>query len=117
MRDLRQEPAVFSTVYYRPIQGLGDWVEGWAKPIGCWLDRRTAKWKYKTALCGCSACSRRRRFLNIIVPNCRAYAGGWKGCFLRIVPAWYVIYRPASAPAVKGFFLGAYINRNPPKDP
>jgi hypothetical protein len=66
--------------------GLGDVAYRVAHPIGCWLDRRTARlggamaWA-KTGLCGCSACSRRRRWLNALVPDVRRWNGGWQvGC-------------------------------------
>ena len=71
---------------YRII-GLGDLVEIWAKPIGCFLDRQTANWPLKTRLCGCSACSRRRHFLNMLVPDYRSFAKGWKGIFKRLKSA------------------------------
>jgi hypothetical protein len=63
--------------------GLGDVAYRVAHPIGCWLDRRTARlggamaWA-KTGLCGCSACSRRRRWLNALVPDVKRWAGGWQ---------------------------------------
>jgi hypothetical protein len=63
--------------------GLGDVAYRVAHPIGCWLDRRTAKlggamaWA-KTGLCGCSACSRRRQRWNAWLPDVRRWRGGWQ---------------------------------------
>jgi hypothetical protein len=76
--------------------GLGDWVESWAKPVGCAIDRATrelgATWF--TGLCGCSACSRRRLWLNALVPNCRRWKGGWKVACKRIAAAvQHVLWR------------------------
>ena len=74
-----EKPVVTRLVY----RGLGDQVYRLAHPIGCWLDRRTAKlggrlaWA-KTGLCGCSACSRRRQWLNALVPDVRRWKGGWQ---------------------------------------
>ena len=80
--EAEAEPVVTRLVY----RGLGDQVYRLAHPIGCWLDRRTAKlggrlaWA-KTGLCGCSACSRRRQWLNALVPDVRRWKGGWQvGC-------------------------------------
>lgn len=96
--------------------GLGDRVESWAKPIGCWLDRQTArfpfwlvkarlnpnrielvpraavrrklsyrvthhKWRLpsslRTAFCsGTCGCSKRKRFLNFVIPDVRS-ASAW----------------------------------------
>lgn len=65
--------------------GLGDMVERVAKPIARWLDARHATdpalglpvhWAVQARLvtlplAGCSACSRRRRRLNAILPDLR----------------------------------------------
>jgi hypothetical protein len=60
--------------------GLGDWVDGWAKPIGRWIDHQTKRLskRYRTHLAGCSACSRRRYWLNRLVPNVRTWRGWLK---------------------------------------
>lgn len=110
---------------------LGDWVETWAKPIGCWLDRTTKrlpwqlakiriekgriyvtpprpKWQrlllacrlpasFRTQFCGCSACSKRRRFLNLLVPDTASFHS-WLTSFARLVPAYRQVYRPLQAP-------------------
>jgi len=84
-----EAPAVVAILKRR---GLGDLVERVAHPIGCWLDRRTARlggkmaWA-KTRLCGCSACSRRRRLLNDLVPDARHWKGGWKVLCTRVATA------------------------------
>lgn len=85
-------------------QGLGDWVETWAKPIAKWIDRRRAKspavkillaWVGIVAadkkLAGCSACSKRRRLFNAWVPNIRSW------------PAWLGLFRAAGR-GVKALF-------------
>lgn len=80
-----EEPAAVVTtrIIPPPREGLGDWVEKWAKPIGCRIDRWTSRLpgrmaKWKTGLCGCSACSGRRVALNAFVPDYRHWKGGWQ---------------------------------------
>jgi hypothetical protein len=77
------EQAADDTAAPRESHGLGDWVETWAHPIGCWLDRRTAAWpkRRRTRLCGCRACSGRQQRWNGWVPEVKRWKGGWQvGC-------------------------------------
>lgn len=76
--DAMPSPKVVKIIKPTAI-GLGDLVYKFAHPIGCWLDKRTARWKWgKTGLCGCSACSARRKRFNAWVPNWRHWKGGWQ---------------------------------------
>jgi len=101
-RDLRQASPEPACRYQAAPIALGDWIERRALPIAHGIDRLTAALppRLRTQIAGCSACSKRRRFLNMVVPNCKAWNGGWKGSFLRFAIAWKAIYRPipASAP-------------------
>jgi hypothetical protein len=89
---LRPQPDETPVITRSVLLGLGDQVYRVAHPIGCWLDRLTAKlggrmaWA-KTGLCGCSACSARRRRLNALVPDVRRWKGGWKVACTRIADA------------------------------
>jgi len=112
---------------------FGDWVETWAKPIGCWLDRTTKKlpwqlakiriekgriyvtpprprWQrlllacrlpacFRTQFCGCSACSKRRRYLNAVIPDLRQ-PRAWFGLINPALHrrAFNAIYRPLQSP-------------------
>lgn len=90
-------------------QGLGDWVETWAKPIARWIDRQRAKHPLLRAalaksglvplngkLAGCSACSRRRILFNRWVPNARDWRS-WIGIFRALARAVQTVIRwPAS---------------------
>lgn len=115
----------------RVLLPLGDWVEIWAKPIGCWLDRTTKRlpwqlvkiridrgriyttlprprWQrlllacrlsasFRTQFCGCSACSKRRRFLNLLIPDMRSATCWIKLCRhpARVLSsAFQATYRP-----------------------
>lgn len=79
----------------RPVLGLGDWVESWAKPIAVEIDRVMADFGRRTKLAGCSACSKRRRYLNLVVPDLRSLSA-WRTAHRRIRPAWRQTYpRPA----------------------
>lgn len=80
--------------------GLGDWVETWAKPIARWIDARhpvdpalayVVQLAVRAGLvtlpiAGCSACSRRRRFLNEIVPILGSWIA-WRGAPWRLLLA------------------------------
>lgn len=91
----------------RPF-GLGDAVEVVAKPIAIWIDRhhRTvavlglvvrlavcAGW-VTLPLAGCSACSRRRRALNVWLPDLRSWAA-W-GALCRRLAGFR--HRPGAVP-------------------
>jgi hypothetical protein len=83
-----------------PPPGLGDLVERYAKPIAARLDRWTAHLppRFRTHLNGCSACSLRRRFLNIVVPAYRSWPS-WRRAPVRLVTAWRQVYsKPAPGP-------------------
>lgn len=59
-----------------PPVGLGDLVERFAQPIARFLDRTIG-----THLAGCTACSRRRRYLNHLVPDVHSlqtWATAWR---------------------------------------
>jgi hypothetical protein len=81
----------------RRCMGLGDAVERWAKPVARWIDARhpvdpvlgLAVWSAVRAglvtlpLAGCSACSRRRRWLNRLVPDVGSWRA-WAGAVQRL---------------------------------
>lgn len=71
----------------RPVLSLGDAVERVAKPIAKRVDSLAADFGRPTALAGCSACSRRRRFLNQLVPDVASWRA-WRGLFGRWRGAW-----------------------------
>jgi hypothetical protein len=74
--------------------GLGDAVERIAKPIARKIDEVTADLlgtRGATRLAGCSACSRRRKWLNAVLRDARAWRG-WATALRRIVPAWRAVY-------------------------
>lgn len=103
------EGTVPMTTVTAPLQ-LGDWVETWAKPIGCGLDRLTKSWPFlRTRLCGCSACSRRRQCLNAAVPDCLRWRGGWYGrSFARAIQR---VYLPGLRAGSFGARLVAFLER------
>jgi hypothetical protein len=86
---------------------LGDIVERFAKPIARVIDNATADLspllgfgqKYATKLAaGCSACSKRRHYLNRVVRNVRSWRE-WLTSWRRLRPAWRSVYG-CSKPAV-----------------
>ena len=60
-----------SSPFDLPRLGLGDLVYRVADPIARLLDRCTARLpaRLRTHVAGCSACSRRRRWLNTLAPD------------------------------------------------
>lgn len=82
-----------------PELGLGDWVERWAKPLARWIDRMSRRLppRWWTRLAGCSACSRRRRWLNLALPNVRSWRA-WLAAARLVWPAWKAVFRPAAGP-------------------
>lgn len=77
----------------RPVLGLGDLVERVAKPLAKRVDRATARLRprWRTKLAGCSACSRRRAFLNWVVRDVRRWRE-WAAAWRRLRPAWERFY-------------------------
>lgn len=86
-------------------QGLGDWVETWAKPIAHQIDRLRAKHPFLRAvlakaglvpldgkLTGCNACSGRQRLFNRWVPDVRS-GRAWLGLFRALARAVQVVIR------------------------
>lgn len=90
-------------------QGLGDWVETWAKPIARQIDRWRSKYPLLRAalakaglvpvdgkLAGCSACSGRRILFNRWVPDIRSWRS-WLGLFRALARGMQTVIRwPAS---------------------
>ncbi len=76
------------------LRGLGDLVDRIAKPIAKAIDEATADFgaRYATNLAGCSACSKRRRFLNLVVPDVRAWRN-WLAAPGRLRLAWKLTYQ------------------------
>lgn len=94
--DMDKEPARPPSPQFPVLRAplpLGEWVETWAKPIAVWLDRVA-----KTKLAGCSACSRRRRLLNWVVPDMHS-ARSWFTAVTRLTAGWRAVYKmqPPSA--------------------
>jgi hypothetical protein len=79
---------------------LGDLVELWAKPIARGIDRLTARLpgRWATRLGGCSACSRRRHFLNALVPDSGSLAA-WQGVLWALRPAFKRYYGRRKVPS------------------
>lgn len=79
--------------------GLGDVVDRVAKPIARWVDGQTRRLprRYRTRLAGCSACSRRRRWLNLLVPDVRRPELWWSA-WRRTLGGWRAAFRPAARP-------------------
>lgn len=77
-----------------PPLPLGDFIERYAQPIARFLDRTMG-----THLAGCSACSRRRRYLNHLVPDIRSLSA-WASAWRRLRPSRSVpsVHPPASWP-------------------
>jgi hypothetical protein len=95
----KQRPGKRAGMVLDPVPaGLGDWVETWAKPIARWIDanhpldpvigllvRLAVQAKLVTLpIAGCSACSRRRRLFNWLVPDLRSWTA-WRRAPLRLV--------------------------------
>ena len=87
----------------RPVVALGDWVQRWAYPIAGQIDRITVRLplRYHTHLQGCSACSKRRRFLNRLQPDVRDVRA-WLTIWPRLIPSWRAVYRPKLVQKVSG---------------
>ncbi len=76
----------------RPVM-LGDWVEKRAKPIALAIDRWSKRLgpRWATKMAGCTACSRRRAFLNRLVRDVRRWSE-WRAVWRRLGPAWRAFY-------------------------
>lgn len=106
----------------RPPLGLGDWVEGWAKPIARKIDQATRslhRWARRSAkhtglkstlglyylrygpapthIDGCSACSRRRRMFNYWLPDL-ASIRAWLGLPVRLARSVHTLFRRPAGP-------------------
>lgn len=77
-----------------PPVPLGTLVERFVQPIARFLDRTLG-----THLAGCSACSRRRQYLNHLVPDIRSLSA-WASAWRRLRPSRSVpsVHPPASRP-------------------
>jgi hypothetical protein len=78
---------------------LGDLVERLARPIATRLDRLTARLPagWATHLAGCSACSRRRHFLNAVLPDVGSLTA-WRGLLRALHPAFRRYYARRKSP-------------------
>jgi hypothetical protein len=74
-----------------PPLGLGEVVERIAKPIALEIDRVAADFGRVTRVAGCSACSKRRHFLNRVVPNVRSWRD-WLAAWRRVRPAYRAVW-------------------------
>ena len=94
----QQRARLAATTQVSISRGLGNVVYRVAHPIGCWLDRRTAKlggrmaWA-KTGLCGCSACSRRRQRWNAWLPDVKRWKGGWQVAWVTLKDSLKRVFR------------------------
>ncbi len=75
------------------IMGLGDLVERAARPVAAFIDRVSAEIspRIATRVSGCSACSKRRHFLNVLVSQIRSLKS-WLGLATKWGSAWRAIY-------------------------